>query len=385
MESQSDKVEFYISASLEKNLDILSKSDPYCVIKKFEGNSYVTVYETEVQKNNLSPEWMGSPQIPLSLQKDQRLKFEVYDYDKKGSSELMGQVERGILAVVDSGLVYMDLKSAEGETVGSLCLRAETVSKNQQTFSIQFKADNVEKKDTFGKSDPYLVLYKLSENGKWFKVHQTEVIQNTSKPLWNRFEISAQRLSNQIRDNPVKIECWDYDDSNSSDYIGQVIAKTSELSVIGNQFPIVNPEKQNKKKYSDSGTLEILDFVSSQEYFACQPVNLHSVCFYEFSLQRSFQVPIFIAYKTSFSLKAQTVQRVEPFVETITPPKQVPKKEPKKQTLQEETKEPVTKPPIPYMKKTPEDSKANSNLEISSKKEPRTASGICANCNCLIF
>ena len=40
---------------------------------------------------------------------------------------------------------------------------------------MQLCANKLDKKDFFGKSDPFLEFYKPGDDGKWMLVHRTEV------------------------------------------------------------------------------------------------------------------------------------------------------------------------------------------------------------------
>jgi hypothetical protein len=43
-------------------------------------------------------------------------------------------------------------------------------------IKLQLAAKGLDKKDFFGKSDPFLVFYKAKEDKTWIKVHETEVV-----------------------------------------------------------------------------------------------------------------------------------------------------------------------------------------------------------------
>jgi hypothetical protein len=72
----------------------------------------------------------------------------------------------------------------------------------------------------FGKSDPFLCIYRIAEDGTWLKVHSTEYIRDNLNPIWRPFTISMQQICNSDPHRPVKIECWDYDNDGRHDFIG---------------------------------------------------------------------------------------------------------------------------------------------------------------------
>ena len=113
----------------------------------------------------------------------------------------------------------------------------------------------LDKKDWFGKSDPYLIFYKSLSPGQWKEVHRTEVIKNTLDPNWAPFELSEQELCNGDSHCPIKIECYDWDSDSSSDFIGVCETTINQLETTGFKFELTNPHDKNKH----SGTLELTD------------------------------------------------------------------------------------------------------------------------------
>eukprot|EP00061_Rhincodon_typus_P016409 g44607.t1 len=88
--------------------------------------------------------------------------------------------------------------------------------------TMQLCANKLDKKDFFGKSDPFLVFYRSNEDGtavrgvdsSLFKYvpncrfticHKTEVVKNTLNPVWQPFTIPVRALCNGDYDsqNPM--------------------------------------------------------------------------------------------------------------------------------------------------------------------------------------
>jgi hypothetical protein len=53
---------------------------------------------------------------------------------------------------------------------------AEELAALKDEVIMQFSGTKLDKKDFFGKSDPFLVFYKSMESGDYIVVHKTEVI-----------------------------------------------------------------------------------------------------------------------------------------------------------------------------------------------------------------
>ncbi|XP_026308199.1 copine-8-like [Piliocolobus tephrosceles] len=76
---------------------------------------------------------------------------------------------------------------------------------------MQFCANKLDKKDFFGKSDPFLVFYRSNEDGSFTICHKTEVVKNTLNPVWQAFKISVRALCNGDYDRTIKVEVYDWD------------------------------------------------------------------------------------------------------------------------------------------------------------------------------
>ncbi|KAM9445059.1 copine-9 isoform 1-T1 [Clarias gariepinus] len=135
---------------------------------------------------------------------------------------------------------------------------------------MQFCANKLDKKDFFGKSDPFLVFYRSNEDGTFTICHKTEVIKNTLNPVWQPFTIPVRALCNGDYDRTVKIDVYDWDRDGSHDFIGEFTTSYRELSRGQSQFnvyEVLNPKKKGrKKKYINSGTVTLLSFKVESEY-----------------------------------------------------------------------------------------------------------------------
>ncbi|XP_035767674.1 copine-9-like [Neolamprologus brichardi] len=77
--------------------------------------------------------------------------------------------------------------------------------------TMQFCANKLDKKDFFGKSDPFLVFYRSNEDGTFTICHKTEVIKNNLNPVWQSFTIPVRALCNGDYDRTVKVDVYDWD------------------------------------------------------------------------------------------------------------------------------------------------------------------------------
>ncbi|KAL8221026.1 UNVERIFIED_CONTAM: Copine-8, partial [Gekko kuhli] len=83
-----------------------------------------------------------------------------------------------------------------GKKCGTIILTAEELNCCRDAVLMQFCANKLDKKDFFGKSDPFLVFFRSNEDGSFTICHKTEVVKNTLNPVWQAFKISVRALCN---------------------------------------------------------------------------------------------------------------------------------------------------------------------------------------------
>jgi hypothetical protein len=265
MAPNSQRVELFFSARNLKDRDTFSKSDPFCIIysRNPQGNWY-SLGQTNVLNNNLNPDWAQSITIDYYFEMQQHLRIDVVDYDEGSAGDRLGWHETTVAAVVAKGTYMADLQTHSGHH-GKIIVRAEEVRPSRDVVHLQLRGHKLDKKDFFGKSDPYLNFFRLTNDGSWVKVHTTEYINNTLNPVWAPFEISAQSLCNGNYEKPIKIECFDKD-SSSDELIGIAEFPARALLQHGNRFDLKHPSKVHKKKYTNSGQLEVATVIVRQEF-----------------------------------------------------------------------------------------------------------------------
>jgi len=116
--------------------------------------------------------------------------------------------------------------------------------------------NNLDKKDTFGKSDPFIIISRIENNGSIIKVFETPVIKNTLDPVWKSLKIPEVTLNNGDPDKMLLFEVFDWDKNSDNDIIGSFRATTRMIMENG-KFDIINEKKKQKKgnKYTNSGVI----------------------------------------------------------------------------------------------------------------------------------
>jgi len=258
------KVELSISCTNLANKDLTSKSDPICVVKQknSEGN-YVEVGRTEQIKESLNPIFSKRISLKYYFEQVQDLKICIYDVDNSSSTlkddDFLGKTYMTLGQIVSSKKKTVPLmKKKKVKSDGEITINADEVT-DKRSSAFSFKAIGVDKKDLFGKSDPFLEFWRL-HNDNWSLCHRTEVIDNDLNPKWKKFFIPHYLLASKEGEKQIKLVCYDADSDGSHDLIGECYVTMKQLEDSPKDgFPLINPKKKAKKKnYKHSGIL-VLD------------------------------------------------------------------------------------------------------------------------------
>ncbi|KAF7659325.1 hypothetical protein LDENG_00299000 [Lucifuga dentata] len=270
------KVELKVSCENLMDMDTFSKSDPLCVLfMNTSGPHWCEIGRTEKIMNCLNPTFAKTFVIDYYFEVVQKLKFEVYDIDSESynlkDADFLGELECTLGQIVSSRkltrpLVMKD-KTPAGK--GTIAIYAEERTDNR-VVNFDVCARKLDKKDFFGKSDPFLEFYKQTETG-WQLAHRTEVVKNNLNPVWRPFRIPLQSLCGGDVEKSIKVECYDYNNSGSHDFIGSfqtTICQIQQSSqTYAAEFECINSKKKEKKKgYKNSGVIIIKQCKIEKEY-----------------------------------------------------------------------------------------------------------------------
>ncbi|XP_061920583.1 copine-8 isoform X1 [Entelurus aequoreus] len=267
------KVEITVSCRNLLDRDTFSKSDPICVLyAQGMGNKEWREFgRTEVIDNTLNPDFVRKFILDYFFEERQNLRFDLYDVDSKSANlskhDFLGQAHCTLGEVVGSlgSRLEKPLGGIAGKKCGTIIVKAEELNNCRESVMVQFCGNKLDKKDFFGKSDPFLVFYRSNEDGTFTICHKTEVVKNTLNPVWQAFKIPVRALCNGDYDRTIKVEVYDWDRDGSHDFIGEFSTSYRELSRGQSQFnvyEVVNTKKkEKKKKYLNSGTVTLLSFL----------------------------------------------------------------------------------------------------------------------------
>uniref|UniRef100_A0AAR2LRL3 VWFA domain-containing protein n=1 Tax=Pygocentrus nattereri TaxID=42514 RepID=A0AAR2LRL3_PYGNA len=174
---------------------------------------------TEVIENTLNPDFVRKFVLDYFFEEKQNLRFDVVCL----LQSFLGQTFCTLGEIIGSAGARLErvLSGIPGKKCGNIIFTAEELSNCRDIATMQLCANKLDKKDFFGKSDPFLVFYRSNEDG-------------------------------------------------THDFIGEFTTSYRELSRGQSQFnvyEVLNPKKKGrKKKYVNSGTVTLLSFKVESEY-----------------------------------------------------------------------------------------------------------------------
>ncbi|CAJ0587747.1 unnamed protein product, partial [Mesorhabditis spiculigera] len=265
----STSLQLTVSAKNLKNRDLLSKSDPQCIFFQQEGRlsgrpEWKEKGRTEKIDNCLSPEFNKRLNIDYFFEERQFLRFELYDLDSNvadlSQHDFLGRFDCELAEIVSAvdGVLTGNLTGLRGKC-GTITISSEEMEDGAKEI-VQFNLSgrHLDKKDLFGKSDPFLNIYRMRGDGSRQLAHRTEVIKKTLNPDWKVFDVNSKLLCGGDRNAPILIDCYDHDFDGGHDYIGSCQTTLERLlSRQDKELPLISEKKKAKKgaKYKDSGAL----------------------------------------------------------------------------------------------------------------------------------
>ncbi|XP_040978584.1 copine-1 isoform X7 [Aquila chrysaetos chrysaetos] len=271
------RVELTVSCRSLLDRDLGSRSDPLCVLlQEVGGGRWAELDRTESIKNSQNPEFCKKLVVDYYFEKVQKLKFAMYDIDNKffdlNDDDYLGGIECTLGQIVSSSVFTQPLELKQGKPAGkgTITISAEEI-KDTRVVYLEIEAQNLDKKDFLGKSDPFLEFYKQYDAGMWQLVYRSEVIKNNLNPCWRKFSVPLQMFCGGDFNKPIKVQCADHDSDGSHDLIGSFETNLTQLQKAGGSSPVefecIHPEKKQKKKsYKNSGIIRIKSCKLETEY-----------------------------------------------------------------------------------------------------------------------
>lgn len=245
----TSQVELTLSARNLLNTDILSKSDPYCIVsmKELWQNKYYEIARTEMIKDSLNPQWVKKVFVNYSFESIQRIRFEIRDEDV-GVSDFLGYFETTLADLVSYfGRQYIRKLLPKGDKkidCGQIIVVTEEVSTCKRIAEIQFRATNLPKLNPLIRNDPFLIISRSNEDGSFSVVIKTDPVRSTQNPIFKPITIRIATLCNGDFERDIKIECFDYRSNGNHVLIGTCYTNLKCLITPDNQHMTLIDEQR---------------------------------------------------------------------------------------------------------------------------------------------
>ncbi|NWQ79675.1 CPNE8 protein, partial [Columbina picui] len=214
---------------------------------------------TEVIDNTLNPDFVRKFIMDYFFEERENLRFDFYDVDSKSPNlskhDFLGQMFCTLGEIVGSqgSRLEKSIVGIPGKKCGTVIVTAEELGCCRDSVLMQFCANKLDKKDFFGKSDPFLVFHRSNEDGRQSAYILIYILIGFCFYFFRT----------------IKVEVYDWDRDGSHDFIGEFTTSYRELSRGQSQFnvyEVINPKKKGKKKkYVNSGTVTLLSFLIETE------------------------------------------------------------------------------------------------------------------------
>ncbi|XP_029150928.1 protein BONZAI 1 isoform X1 [Arachis hypogaea] len=244
------QIELLFSASGLRDRDVLSKSDPMLVLyTKGKNGALEELGRTEVVLNSLDPTWITKHTLIYHFEVVQVLVFRVYDVDtqfhnvdvkmlKLEEQQFLGEATCALSEIItrfDQSLtldLHRDdfITSTHSQNYGKLLVHCEESLSSKTAIEMIFRCSDLEYRDLFSRSDPFLLISKVVEGGMQIPICKTEVIKNDLNPMWKPVFLNIQQVGG--KDSPLIIECYNFNSNGKHDLMGKVKRSLLELEKI---------------------------------------------------------------------------------------------------------------------------------------------------------
>ena len=230
-------------------MDVLSKSDPMCVvwIESRDQNGWTEHSRTEVIKNSLNPEFSTQICIEYHFEELQKMKFAIYDVDHPigplNSQDFLGEAACTLGQIVSAGRLELQLAPHSGRII----IESQDMSNNKEVLELLFSAQQLPKSSLLSEPDPFLVFYRISPDARQTRIHETPHVDNTRRPSWPKFSVPLCLLEGKDQAAALLIQCLNHNGNGNHKLIGQIQVNSSDLLQAPKTFELKTASDKSKK------------------------------------------------------------------------------------------------------------------------------------------
>ncbi|KAL1313444.1 hypothetical protein AAHE18_16G113100 [Arachis hypogaea] len=179
---------------------VLSKSDPMMVLyTRGKHGALEEIGRTEVVLNSLQESFLYDIDTQFHNLDVKMLKLEEKQFLGEATcalSEVMWKSFRLLWLFKED-----PIRSMHSQNCRKLLVHAEECVGSKTTVEMIFRCSDLENRDLFSKSDPFLIISKVVEGGTHIPICKTEVIKNDLSPQWKPVFLNIQQVGG--KDNPL--------------------------------------------------------------------------------------------------------------------------------------------------------------------------------------
>ena len=261
------QLELFLSCKRLKNQIDFGKLDPFIELyQKLNTEEWLKVGNTEVIHDTIDPIFLVSIKIDYLFEENQHLRMKVFnseDGEAHGNDwALIGTSECTLGQLVGSQGQTLNLEisppSTASRRAGFLIIRCEQISQNNDIASLQLSGENIEDVSGFFSTfEPFFYLSRELENGERQRFYKSEYGEGTNVH-WSPFEKEVKDLCHGDFHKKIWVDVYDYKSSGDHHYVATAEFTLDQVLTCGTRsFKLINPNKLQKKHYTDSGSIRV--------------------------------------------------------------------------------------------------------------------------------
>ncbi|KAF8038083.1 hypothetical protein BT93_B0822 [Corymbia citriodora subsp. variegata] len=268
------QIELSLSASKLRDHDVMSKGDPVAVVYLRKRNGMLEeLGRTKVILNSLDPAWIEKISLAYHFLRLFSIWFHVYDVETKYHNvpvKTLKLKDQEFLGEASCVLLEIVTKPSRSLTLLLHNKNLQVGSRNLGTLTV-----HAEESVATRTADPFLRISSVVESGGSLPICKTEVINNNLNPSWTPLCLSMQQF--RSKENPLVIECFDFDTSGNHALIGKLQKSVADLEKLhkernGENFTLPASHHDHEKvfksqlfvdQFCEKRQYSFLDYISS--------------------------------------------------------------------------------------------------------------------------
>jgi hypothetical protein len=268
-------LDIHVAARHIPALDLISASDPMCVLFLPVAGQYREIARTEAISNNANPNWVKFFQATYIFEAQQPLRFQVYDVDSDSplleKHDFVGFADttmQQIAAHRGQELVLPLRHPKKSGNRGDLLINTEQAAICGSIVQGIVRCNNLKKMHTFSRNNPFFMLEKPSESGRDLPIYRSEVLAKTYQGTWKEFSIPLGSLTGGDLNAPVTISVYDFLARKAPLKIGAVQGSLSHFMEHLNQNEALVDEKRKGAGFVTFSSLQVIRRPTFCDYLA---------------------------------------------------------------------------------------------------------------------